>query len=641
MSHLPVIVGFGGICPAGRSSSHHAYRRLVIDGLGAREAEETLANLAVLMGLLKYQESGWCDGHGAPVDPSDFLRANRRAILDGTLIRKLETNLFHCDLLLQHLQATLAPPQGEDSFSFTMPARHLPAQLPENWQVTASDKPGRVQIRVRGELEALLRDYYASPVKCAGQLPSGFKPAGLYPSRNHPRGLQMTVYGASDAVHSLGIDWEQVSRAVAPDQIAVYAGSSMSQLDYNGNGGMLQARLLGRKVSSKQLPLGFGEMTADFINAYLLGNVGGTGASLGACASFHYNLAQGVRDIQNGTHRVVVVGASEAPLTPEVIEGYATMGALADDDKLRILDAGRGLDEPDYRRACRPFGENVGFTLGESAQFVVLFDDALALELGASIHGAVNEVFVNADGHKKSIAGPGVGNYITMAKAAAATRAVIGERGLRERTFVQAHGTSTPQNRVTESAIFRDIARHFGIPSLPVAAVKAYLGHSLGCAGADQLVCSLGVWQYGLIPGILTTEALADDVARDNLDFLLQHREVGPDGMDAVLLNAKGFGGNNATASVLSPAVARRMLARRHGQRALESWRGRNEAVAAQAAAYDERCGREDVPPIYKFDYEVRDAEDLRFEGEELRIGGYAGAVNLGLKSRYSDMADD
>ena len=59
----------------------------------------------------------------------------------------------------------------------------------------------------------------------------------------------------------------------------------MSQLDYNGNGGMLQARLLGKKVTSKQLPLGFSDMPADFINAYVLGNVGSTGTSLGACAT--------------------------------------------------------------------------------------------------------------------------------------------------------------------------------------------------------------------------------------------------------------------------------------------------------------------------------------------------------------------
>ena len=47
--------------------------------------------------------------------------------------------------------------------------------------------------------------------------------------------------------------------------------------------------------------------------------------------------------------------------------------------------------------------------LSEGSQFIILFDDELALELGAEIYGSVADVFVNADGFKKSIPGPGVG----------------------------------------------------------------------------------------------------------------------------------------------------------------------------------------------------------------------------------------
>lgn len=638
MSHLPVIVGAGGISAAGRSSAHHAYRRLVIDRLPAEQAAATLANLAVLQGMLQYRDGVSRDAAGNAVNLDAFLHQHRDAILAGTLIRKLEKNLFDCEQLRWHRNASLTPAEGGEVLRFTLSRRHLPETIPQNWRVEEDGTGQTVTVTAYGGLEVLFKDYHQSPVKSAGQLPSGFMPERLYPSRNHPRGLQMTVYGASDAIRSLGIDWETIAARVPPDQIAVYAGSSMSQLDQNGNGGMLQARLLGKKVTSKQLPLGFPEMPADFINAYMLGNVGTTGANMGACATFHYNLFQGIRDIQNGTHRVVIVGGSEAPLVPEIIEGYANMGALADIDKLSALDGGRG--EPDWRRASRPFGENVGFTLAESAQFIVLFDDALALELGANILGAVNDVFINADGYKKSIAGPGIGNYITMAKAAAATRAVIGEEGLRRRTFVQAHGTSTPQNRVTESAIFSRIAQHFGIESWPVTAVKAHLGHSLCCAGADQLAASLGVWEYGIIPGITTTKAVAPDVIQENLSFLLDHHEVGAEGMDAAILNAKGFGGNNATASILAPHVARRMLVRRHGRRALTAHAERNARVAEASAGYDAQTCREEVPPIYRFDHHVKSEEALSFSRESLTIDGYPEPINLALDNKYSDMSD-
>ena len=42
MSRLPVIVSFGGINPAGRSSLHHGYRRLVIEKIGVEEKNKTI-----------------------------------------------------------------------------------------------------------------------------------------------------------------------------------------------------------------------------------------------------------------------------------------------------------------------------------------------------------------------------------------------------------------------------------------------------------------------------------------------------------------------------------------------------------------------------------------------------------------------
>ena len=41
MSHLPVIVGFGGYNAAGRSSFHHAYRRTVLESLNAEKQRRT------------------------------------------------------------------------------------------------------------------------------------------------------------------------------------------------------------------------------------------------------------------------------------------------------------------------------------------------------------------------------------------------------------------------------------------------------------------------------------------------------------------------------------------------------------------------------------------------------------------------
>ena len=143
----------------------------------------------------------------------------------------------------------------------------------------------------------------------------GFDPGALYTSRNHPRGLQMSIYAMSDALADLGLDWDQLAGSLPPDAVSVYVSSSMGQLDEAATGGMMTAGHRGERVSAKNCPLGFAEMPGDFINAYVLKSLGHTGPA-GACATFLYNLQRGVDDIKSGRARIAVVGASEAPIIP-------------------------------------------------------------------------------------------------------------------------------------------------------------------------------------------------------------------------------------------------------------------------------------------------------------------------------------
>ena len=163
------------------------------------------------------------------------------------------------------------------------------------------------------------------------------------------------------------MDWAQVAARVRPDQVAVYASNAMSQMDDNGLGGVMRFPPNGQRITSKQVPLGLGEMTADFLNAYVLHSVGTTGGMLGACATFLYNLEKGVHAIRSGRVRVAIVGTSEAPLVPEIMEGYRAMGALAEDQALAALD---GTASADLNRACRPFSDNCGFTMAESLSLI-------------------------------------------------------------------------------------------------------------------------------------------------------------------------------------------------------------------------------------------------------------------------------
>lgn len=619
MSRLPVIVGFGGINPAGRVSFHHAYRRLVVEALSEADKTQTYRSLASLMNLTR--------------DPNDAT--TRRYIDTHTLIRKIES--YDTNKVLWQRSAKLAAVNNKP-LEFVLAKRQLPDQPPADWEITVLNDR-EVKVRVADQLDVLFPDFRRAKVSSAGQVPTGFDPAALYQSRNHPRGLQLTVYGASDALRSTGITLDVLKNRVAPDKFAVYSGSAMGQLDADGYGGLMQNSLLGKRPTSKNTALGLPEMPGDFVNAYVLGSLGDAAGIIGACATFLYNVKRGLDEIRAGHKRVIMVGNAEAPVVAEVIEGYRTMGALAEDDELRALDP--GATEPDHRRACRPFSSNCGFTVAEGCVFAVLMDDELAMELGAEILGSVGGIYVNADGFKKSIPGPGVGNYLTVAKAMGLAKNMLGEEGLRRRTHMQAHGTGTPQNRVTESHILNELAKTFGIRSWPVAAIKAYVGHSMAPAGGDQLAAILGVWKHGWLPGITTIDHIAEDVHHSHLTLPMDHLELDKNQMDGAFVNSKGFGGNNATGFFLTPTKTEEMLQRRWGKEAMLAYRRKNEAVHAAAEEYDAAMDRGEIKPIYRFGEGVLEGSDLEISDKSIGVPGYANPVDLNIPNPHPDMFGD
>ncbi|WDE06076.1 beta-ketoacyl synthase [Thalassomonas viridans] len=636
MSNLPVIVGYGGINAAGRSSSHQMYKRLVLDALDEEQALQTYAELAVMMKLVSYQDGVYISESGERLTRQEIKQVFGSTIRDNTLIRAIASELFDTDAVDFNREATLAP-DINDAVAFMMKKEQLPEPLPSGWQVSDREN-GLVFVRVTDNLDIKVSRPREQKVKAAAQMPSGFDPGESYAARNHPRGVQMSVYAASDAIQSTGIPWEKVLNHVAPDQISVYAGSLMGQMDEDGLGGLVKSWLTGKNARSTQLSLGLTSMCTDFISSYVLSNLGSIGSHQGACASFLYNLEHAVQDIAQGKSRVAVVGSSEAPITPEVIEGFNAMGALANADKIMALDKLSSSSEIDHSRNSRPFAKNCGFTIAESAQYVVLFDDKLVLELGANILGSVPSVFINADGNKKSITAPGAGNYLTLAKAVASARNIIGEQALRRRTFVQAHGSSTPLNRITESHVLDSVAQAFDIRDWPVTAVKSYVGHSLASASGDQLAATLGVWEYGLIPGIPTLERVADDVHNERLALFREHKNVGCDAMDAAFINSKGFGGNNATAVVLSPQFTRSMLEKRHGSLSMLNYDKANGAVRENVSLYNRQVASGTNKSVYKFGESVVDGSDIEISDTGIRINGYHQAIAYPGETKYRDM---
>ncbi|HLV18447.1 MAG TPA: beta-ketoacyl synthase, partial [Pseudomonas sp.] len=124
MSHLPVIVGMGGVNPAGRTSGHQAFRRTVLDTLPDDDQARTLLGLAAMMRLASVgNDGGWHDAEGNALDAAEIVALTRQQVLDHTLVRRIEDPSFNEAGLPANRRANLAL---DAPLTFRIRRRQLP-----------------------------------------------------------------------------------------------------------------------------------------------------------------------------------------------------------------------------------------------------------------------------------------------------------------------------------------------------------------------------------------------------------------------------------------------------------------------------------------------------------------------------------
>ena len=564
---IPSLDGFGGLTPAGRGSHNLSYSRMIYDLESDQNKFNYLKSVLTLCGLI--------DETTEAPEIEQLILSKENEVLENTLMRKLDYEFFRNTFW---------------SYDYEMPAN------------------------------------------ACGQLPFRLDPVTHYASRQHPKALGMSIVGFTDAMSDAGFDLRKEIDTYGRDKVGCFAGCAVMNMDRYSGDGLFASYPMGKRASSKHISFTLPEMTADFINAYVTGSLGITGHFIGACATSLYNLNAGVELIKSGKSELVIVGAAEAILGPPAYIGFSAMGAMATDERMTNLQQllGEG-DDLDYTKFCRPFGDNMGMVCGESAGFAILMSDRLALEVGANIRGCFLNVNINADGNKKSISGPGAGNYFSVGKTFKDIETVFGSKTLQEKSCFLAHGTGTPLNRITESHIVSTFAKEFGIENLPVTSVKSKLGHTMGTAGMDQIWCGLGALESQKLTGICTIPKLADDVFKDNLDFFLENKEFNSQ-KDIAFLNSKGFGGNNATSALISSNLTEELLQRRFTEKELKAWKKKREATLKLREKNFELAVNSDIEPIYEFDKDVLDLTDLEISKKNIKTKtGFNYALNSDL----------
>ncbi|MFF5566328.1 beta-ketoacyl-[acyl-carrier-protein] synthase family protein [Streptomyces sp. NPDC012623] len=383
------------------------------------------------------------------------------------------------------------------------------AGLKANWEKVLAGEPTAAHLP---ELDGL-------PVTMACRVPD-FSPKdhGLRGSWQWDRFTQFAVVAAREALEQSGLTpggWADASR------VAVIIGS--------GAGGTAtleaQYRVLMEEgpssVSPLTLPMGLVNMAAGQVAI----DISATGPCLApctACAAGASAIGIGRELLRQGVADVVVAGGTEAPITPLYISSFARMRALS-----------RRSDDP--ATASRPFDtDRDGFVLGEGAGVLVLETEEHAAARGARPLARVTGYGASSDAHHVTSPHPeGRGAELAM-------RAALDDAGLTgdEVDYVNAHGTSTPLNDVTEAGVISQLLGN----GVAVSSTKGVTGHPLGAAGAIEAgYCVLAV-RDGLIP---PTAGLSTPDPRIEVDLVRGAPRSGH--VRAALSNSFGFGGQNAT----------------------------------------------------------------------------------------------
>jgi len=187
-----------------------------------------------------------------------------------------------------------------------------------------------------------------------------------------------------------------------------------------------------------------------------------------ACASGATAIQQGVELLRRGDSQAALCVASDGSVTAEGLIRFSLLSALT-----------RANDEPG--KASKPFSKDRdGFVMSEGSATLVLETLEHATNRGAKVIGVVRGVGEKADSFHRTRSSPDGAPVITAIKAG------LEDANLQSVDYINAHGTSTPENDRMEynslKAIFGD-----AIHSIPISSNKSMIGHTLTAGGAVEI----------------------------------------------------------------------------------------------------------------------------------------------------------
>ncbi|MGI8992041.1 MAG: beta-ketoacyl-[acyl-carrier-protein] synthase family protein [Bryobacteraceae bacterium] len=350
---------------------------------------------------------------------------------------------------------------------------------------------------------------------------SGYDPLGYFDPKQADfmdRFAQFALIAAREAIAAACIEWSEDLR----QNTAIVTGSCVGGKNTEDQG-FVEVYKMGRnRVNPLTIPRSMSNAGASQISMEF--GITGPGFTIStACSSAGHAIGQAFWMVRSGAVEMAITGGSEAPLSFGMLKAWEAMRVVSPD-------------------TCRPFSrDRTGMILGEGGAMLILEPLEAARARGAKIYGEIVGFGMSSDAtHITQPSAPG---------AARAMRTALADAGLApERIgYINAHGTATAANDVTETAAIRSL---FGAHAdkLAVSSTKSMHGHALGAAAALEAAATLLALDRGILPPTANYRECDPDCDLDVIPNRARERAV-----EFALSNSFAFGGLNAVLAFRKP----------------------------------------------------------------------------------------
>jgi len=333
------------------------------------------------------------------------------------------------------------------------------------------------------------------------------------------RFAQFAIAGAKQAIS----DAQLVINDLNAEQIGVMIGSGIGGIKVLEDQQTVYLNKGPDRCSPFMIPMMIANMAAG-LTAIHTGAKGPNSCSVTACAAGSNAIGDAFRLIQNGYAQAMICGGTEAAVTPLSVAGFAAARALS--------------TKNDPEKACRPFDKDRdGFVMGEGSGILILEELEHAISRGARIYAEMVGYGMTCDAyHITSPVPGGLG-------AARAMELALKDGQLTPEmiTYINAHGTSTPANDVTETAAIKKALGDYAY-KIAISSTKSMTGHLLGGSGGIEAVATVLAIANDHIP---PTIHLDNPDEGCDLDYVPHTSRAQI--LEVALSNSFGFGGHNVT----------------------------------------------------------------------------------------------